>query len=258
MTGPTSSCSGSSISLVASNRVCGSGGHRNFSPPSVAFAVGLLHVLNAYKGVYVSAERLGADACHVEIELCGEPIGKQDQYAAAFGGFNLIEFNPDESVVVSPIICARETLATMEQETLVFYTGITRSTSALLKQQSGKVKKSTSTQETLMTMVRLAYQLRDELQRNNAWAMGEILHENWVLKKTLVDGISDSEIDDWYETARSAGALGGKLLGAGKGGFMMFFAPPERHAAIVHALPGLREVRFRFDSNGSQIIFYRP
>jgi len=223
---------------------------------SSSFTVGLLHVMNAYKGVYVPAERLGADACHVEIELCGEPIGKQDQYAAAFGGFNLIEFKPDESVIVSPVICARETLATVERETLVFYTGITRSASALLKQQTDVVKQDTSMQKTLMTMVRLTYQLRDELQRNNASAMGEILHENWMLKRGITLGISNDEIDLWYKIARGAGARGGKILGAGGGGFLMLNAPVERHEAIKEALPGLRHVAMGFEPLGSRIIFY--
>jgi D-glycero-alpha-D-manno-heptose-7-phosphate kinase len=225
---------------------------------SSSFTVGLLHALYGFKNQYVSDERLAAESCHIEIEICGDPIGKQDQYAAAYGGLNYIRFHPDESVTVDPIVCDANTLSQLQDNILVFFTGRSREAGSLLAEQSKKTASEQKLQDTLVKMVSLAEDLKRELEHNNLDAFGEILHENWVLKKTLVKGISDSEIDDWYGTARAAGALGGKLLGAGKRGFMMFFAPPERHAAIVHALPGLREVKFRFDSNGSQIIFYRP
>ena len=223
---------------------------------SSTFTVGLLHVLNAFKGQYVASERLGQDACHIEIDLCGEPIGKQDQYAAAFGGFNLIQFNPDDSVVVSPIICHRRTLAELETGILVFYTGIARSASELLRHQSSEVAASAKKRHAMMRMVELAYALRDELHRNNVAAFGEILHENWSLKKGLTDGVSTPEIDEWYRIARSCGATGGKILGAGAGGFLMVFAPPERHDGIAAALPGLRRIQMKFEPLGSRIIFY--
>lgn len=225
---------------------------------SSSFTVGLLHALYGFKNQYVSKQQLASESCHIEIEICGDPIGKQDQYAAAYGGLNYIRFHPDESVSVDPIICDSETLQRLQDHILVFYTGRSREASELLAEQTKKTASETRVQQTLIKMVALAADLKRELEPNNLDAFGEILHENWALKKTLVDEISDGEIDNWYETGRRSGALGGKLLGAGRGGFMMFFAPPERHAAIVHALPGLREVRFRFDTNGSQIIFYRP
>jgi D-glycero-alpha-D-manno-heptose-7-phosphate kinase len=225
---------------------------------SSSFTVGLLHALYGFKNQYVSDERLASEACHIEIEICGDPIGKQDQYAAAYGGLNYIRFHPDESVSVDPIICNAETLQQMQEHILVFYTGRSRGAGELLAEQSKRTASEKRMQDTLIKMVSLAEDLKRELEHNNLDAFGEILHENWTLKKTLVEGISDSELDEWYETGRRAGALGGKLLGAGRGGFMMFFAPPDRHAAIIHALPNLREVGFRFDHNGSQIIFYRP
>ncbi len=225
---------------------------------SSSFTVGLLHALYGFNNQYVSDEQLASEASHIEIEICGDPIGKQDQYAAAYGGLNYIRFHPDDSVSVDPIICNADTLERLQDHVLVFYTGRSREASELLAEQSKKTASEKRVQDTLIKMVSLAKDLKRELEHNNLDAFGEILHENWALKKTLVDGISDGELDDWYETGRRAGALGGKLLGAGRGGFMMFYAPPERHAAIVHALPGLREVRFRFDNNGSQIIFYRP
>jgi len=225
---------------------------------SSSFTVGLLHALYCLQQKYVSAEQLAQESCHIEIDVCGDPIGKQDQYAAAYGGLNYIRFHPDDSVSVDPIICAHETYQRLQDHILVFYTGRSRSASDLLAEQSRKAGVEKSTQQTLSKMATLAQDLKAELEKNNLDAFGEILHENWLLKRGLTDGISDGEIDDWYEKARKAGAKAGKLLGAGGGGFMMYFAPPERHAPIAHILPGLRQVRFGFDRNGSQIIFYRP
>lgn len=223
---------------------------------SSSFTVGLLHVLNAYLGQYVSSEQLGKDSCHIEIDVCGEPIGKQDQYAAAFGGLNIIEFKPDDSVIVSPVICNRETISGLEKNIIVFYTGITRSASALLKQQSAEIVSSKAKQKTMLNMVKLAYDLRDELHRNNVSAFGEILHENWLLKKSITAGVSTPEIDEWYNSAMSAGATGGKILGAGAGGFLMLYAPIDTHEAIRRSLHMLREVPMGFEPLGSRIIFY--
>jgi D-glycero-alpha-D-manno-heptose-7-phosphate kinase len=223
---------------------------------SSTFTVGLLHVLNAFKGRYVSSDQLGKDSCHIEIDLCGEPIGKQDQYAAAFGGLNLIEFKPDDSVVVSPIICDRATVAQLEANTLVFYTGISRSASMLLKQQSAEVAGNAEKQRSMLRMVQLAYDMREELHRNNISAFGEILHENWMLKRSMVSGVSTDDIDEWYRVARAAGATGGKILGAGAGGFLMLYAPLEQHERIKLALHMLRPIPLGFEPLGSRIIFY--
>lgn len=223
---------------------------------SSSFTVGLLHALSAFKGCYCSSEQLGKDSCKIEIELCGEPIGKQDQYAAAFGGFNLIEFFPDESVVVSPLICEASTIDQLQKNTLLLYTGITRSASALLKEQSAAITSDRTKHDTLASMVKLTYDLRNELQKNNLGAFGEILHENWLLKKSMTADVSSSIIDHWYETALKAGALGGKILGAGAGGFLMLYAPAERHAQIKAALTDLRPIPIGFEPLGSRIIFY--
>jgi D-glycero-alpha-D-manno-heptose-7-phosphate kinase len=223
---------------------------------SSSFAVGLLHALNAYIGKYVSSEQLGKDSCYIEIDKCGEPIGKQDQYAAAFGGFNLIEFNRDDTVVVSPIICRMETLREIENNILVFYTGMTRKASSLLARQSSELSNSLTKQLALRRMVELTYELKRELENNNADAFGEILHENWVLKKSLTDGVSSPEIDNWYSLACGAGALGGKILGAGSGGFLMIYAPNRKHPAIRSALSMLQTFKIGFEPLGSRIIFY--
>jgi D-glycero-alpha-D-manno-heptose-7-phosphate kinase len=222
---------------------------------SSSFTVGLLHALHAWSGRYASAEQLAQEACEIEISRCGEPIGKQDQFAAAFGGFNFIEFNGDESVSVEPILCKRETLERLQENILVLYTGITRSASTVLKHQQAGVAAQSSKQKMLKRMVELAHQLRAELQRNNLDAFGEIIHANWELKKGLAREISTSIIDDWYAKARQNGAIGGKLLGAGTGGFLMFYAPRERHEAIAKALSKLRRIDFRFAPQGSKIIF---
>lgn len=223
---------------------------------SSTFTVGLIHALNAYLGRYTSAERLGADACTIEINICAEPIGKQDQYAAAFGGFNLIEFLPDETVIVEPIVCKPETIAEVQRNTLLLYTGIARSASSLLREQSAVVAANKDKYSTIESMARLAYVLRDELQNNNPQAIGEILHQNWMLKKSVTNGISTPIIDQWYETAIKSGATGGKILGAGAGGFLMLYAPQDRHDSIKASLPELRQIPIAFEPLGSRIIFY--
>jgi D-glycero-alpha-D-manno-heptose-7-phosphate kinase len=223
---------------------------------SSSFAVGLLNALAAFQGRHMSREELGRESCRIEIELCGEPIGKQDQYAAAFGGLNLIEFKPDERVVTSPIIMGPDTRGTLAKSLLVFYTGITRSASAILREQSAQIMSSESKRETLQRMVSLAYQLADELRAGNLDAFGEILHENWILKKSLTAAISTSQIDDWYQTARLNGARGGKIMGAGSGGFLLLYAPEAAHAEIKKALAPLRHMNVTFDLLGSRIVFY--
>jgi D-glycero-alpha-D-manno-heptose-7-phosphate kinase len=222
---------------------------------SSSFTVGLLHVLHAYAERYASAEQLARESCTIEIERCGEPIGKQDQYAAAFGGLNFIQFNSDDSVSVEPIICNRKTLEQIQQHMLVFYTGVTRSASSILKHQQTGLVGEKQKQNTMQRMVGLAHQLRRDLQENRLDSFGEILHEGWCLKKNLAGGISSNRIDEWYSNARKAGAIGGKLLGAGAGGFFLFYAPPERHEFIARALGKLRRMDFRFEMQGSRIIF---
>jgi len=224
---------------------------------SSAFTVGLINVLSAYLGRHVAAEQLGTLSCEIEIDRCGEPIGKQDQYASAYGGLSFIEFHPDDSVQVSPLILQRNIREALEKDVVVFYTGIARSASSILQEQSSNVEDSVVKQTMLKRMVELAYQLRNELQNGNLDAMGDILEENWQLKKQLASGITSSVIDDWYSKAKENGARGGKLLGAGAGGFLMFFAPAEHHEAIERAL-GLRRIHFGFEPLGSRIIFYNP
>lgn len=222
---------------------------------SSSFTVGLLNALHAFANRHASADKLARESCEIEIDHCHEPIGKQDQYAAAFGGFSYIQFNANDSVSVEPIICRRDTMRQLEDNLLVFYTGITRSASVILKTQQQAVGSQKSKQKVMLKMVGLAHHLKQELQNNNLDAFGEIIHENWLLKSSLTSAVSSDAIDDWYNRARKAGALGGKLLGAGAGGFLMFYAPQEHHDKIRRELKELRSVRFGFEPQGSKIIF---
>ncbi len=222
---------------------------------SSSFAVGLMHALHAIEGRHVPAERLADEACRIEIEKCGEPIGKQDQYAAAYGGLNFIEFQRDGSVRVEPIVLPSGARRELDAHFLLFYTGITRSASEILAVQSKVLADESRKAEVMHRMVALARELRDELWRGNFGALGRILHENWELKQSLATGISNERIDGWYGRALSAGALGGKLLGAGGGGFLLFHAPPAAHASIAAALGELRRIPFSLEPRGSRIIF---
>jgi D-glycero-alpha-D-manno-heptose-7-phosphate kinase len=223
---------------------------------SSSFTVSLLHALYAYMGKYASAEQLAREASLIEIELCKEPIGKQDQYAAAYGGFNLIKFQPDGTVIVEPIITEKSTLKKIENRLLIFYTGKIRSASSLLQKQSFALRKDVNKIKIMHQMVEQTHQMATELRSNNADAIGDILHEGWLLKKGLLNEITDPDIDRWYEKATNAGAVGGKILGAGAGGFLLIYAPEEKHDGVRKSLNMLKEVKMKFDSLGSRIIFF--
>lgn len=224
---------------------------------SSTYTVGLLNVLYAYRNQFASKEKLARQACEIEIDRCGEPIGKQDQYAAAYGGLNLISFHPDDSVSVDPVICKPDLLQQMEDSILVFFTGRTRSASAVLADQSAAMQ-TTDRRALMRRMVQLAFDMKEQLESGTLDHFGDLLDENWRLKAQLTSGISDPQIDTWYAKGMANGALGGKLLGAGNGGFMMFYAPKERHTEIATALADLEPVKFRFDRTGAQIVFYQP
>lgn len=220
---------------------------------SSTFTVALLHLLHTYTGEYVSKYRLAKEACDVEIKKLGDPIGKQDQFAAAFGGLKFYEFMPNGFVNVEPIIMAPESYVKLENNLLMFYLGGTHSASAILKEQSQNVKKVDKA-KVQQKMCEIAKQLKEELQNNNIDAMGELLHKNWILKKSLASGISNPLIDDVYERAMKAGATGGKLLGAGGAGFMLFYVPESRQIEVKVALSDLREMDFEMDNSGATIV----
>jgi D-glycero-alpha-D-manno-heptose-7-phosphate kinase len=224
---------------------------------SSSFTVALLNALYAFKNEYASKEVLAKQSCEIEIDRCREPIGKQDQYAAAYGGLNLIRFHSDETVSVDPVICKPETIKKIDESTLIFFTGRTRNASDILKNQS-EVMKQEQHRILMRRMVELAFELKRELEMGDVENFGSILDENWRLKSQLTSGITDPQIDEWYDKGIKAGATGGKLLGAGNGGFIMFYAPPENHENIKTSLCGLRPIKFGFDRNGAQIVFYSP
>lgn len=219
---------------------------------SSAFTVGLLNALYAFKGVYASAGRLAREACEIEIEDLGEPIGKQDQYAAAYGGLNLIRFNADETVTVNPVICTPQTKQTLNAHLLMFYTGRTRKASTILKEHQTRAEDNT---ERLTHMRDLCERAARCLTAGGDLSdIGHILDEGWRLKRGVAERISDDDIDTLYARAREAGALGGKIAGAGGGGFLFLYAEPQHHAAIRAAL-ALREVPVRLEPHGSKIIY---
>jgi D-glycero-alpha-D-manno-heptose-7-phosphate kinase len=222
---------------------------------SSTYTVGLLNALHAYQGRHAGAERLAQEACQIEIDVCRKPIGKQDQYIAAYGGMQFLRFNPDGTTFVDPIICSPETKAELQRRLLLFYTGVTRSADPILGEQQRNIAANPEVRSALRRMAQMAHEMRDTLCANDLDRFGEMLHESWVLKKSLAGGVSNPRIDGYYERGRQYGALGGKILGAGGGGFLLLYAHTEHHASIVSALSGLSLTPFCFEPQGSKIIY---
>ena len=222
---------------------------------SSSFTVGLLHALYAYTGKYVSAASLAAEACHTEIEILGEPIGKQDQYSAAFGGLNLFRFKTDGSVSVDPVIMSPEATGRMVGNLLLFYTGDQRSASTMLSEQSKNIAEGGEQEKAQLKICRLTEALHRELVDENIDALGPILHAGWEQKRTLAKGITSPQIDLAYRRALKAGATGGKLLGAGGGGFLLFYVPEHRHNSVRNSLTDLTYMEFGLSRAGSAVIY---
>ena len=220
---------------------------------SSSFTVGLLHALHALAGHVVTPARLAEQACEVEIERLKEPIGKQDQYIAAYGGMQMVRFMPNGDVTVDPVICPRGTRQELNRRLVLFFTGRTRNAREVLAKQRATID---SQRETLRRMCRIAEQLREVLTVGmNLNDFGQLLHQAWEAKRSLESSISNQAIDDFYERGIKAGALGGKLLGAGSGGFLLFYCEPHLQARLRRALSGLVEVPFSFEPEGSKVIF---
>jgi D-glycero-alpha-D-manno-heptose-7-phosphate kinase len=220
---------------------------------SSSFAVGLLNALHAYRGERVGAGQLAEEASYIEIEVLKQPIGKQDQYAAAFGGVNFFCFKPGGGVTVEPQRLANGTLQTLFDHILMFWTGHQRDSSAVLIEQKAN---TTQKMALLLKMRHHAHQLQ-ALMGNGHFDIrefGRILDESWELKRRLASTITTDQIDTWYRLAREAGATGGKLCGAGGGGFLLFVVPRERHESVRRALCTLREVQVSPEAHGTQML----
>jgi len=219
---------------------------------SSSILVGSFNSLHALKGEHATAETLAREACKIEIDTLGHPIGKQDQYAAAYGGFNYIRFNADESVTVEPIIFNAETKERLNKNLLLFFTGMTARSDTVLTEQKSKTSENI---HVLDKMVNLAEQLKKALECNDLAHFGEILHEGWMYKQSLASNITNPVINGYYEKARKAGAIGGKILGSGGGGFLLLYCEPEYQDSVRNALSNLKETPFKFEPQGSRIIY---
>jgi D-glycero-alpha-D-manno-heptose-7-phosphate kinase len=222
---------------------------------SGSFTTALLKALHAHQKHLVHPHELAEEACHLEIDILGEPIGKQDQYIAAYGGITCFEFEPDGSVKAWPLAISEETLFNLEDNLLLFFTGYSRSASAILKDQDDKSKAADAdVTENLHFIKDLGLQSKAALESGDLKEFGRLMNVHWEWKKKRSSGISNGNIDNWYACAMANGALGGKVIGAGGGGFLMFYAGDK--AKLRHAMRelGLKEVRFRFDFEGTRVV----
>ena len=223
---------------------------------SSSFTVGLLNALHTLRGERVTAEDLAREAIHIERERVGDAGGRQDQYAAAYGGFIRLDFQKDGNVNVRPLTISSQRVAELEKHLLMFYTGKEETAEPILRQQQKQTKKN---EKALLEMCRLVSEAEHLVVKDAPLSgFGELLHRAWELKRTLSDGITNSSIDQAYESARKAGAVGGKILGAGGRGFLLLFAKPEHHSAIRDRLAPMLEVPVHFSQIGSRIIFQSP
>ncbi len=228
---------------------------------SSSFSVALVKGLNAYQGKKVDKREAAEAASRLELELVGEPIGKQDQYAASFGGLNIFKFNPDESVDVEPVLLDYKKRLDLENHIVLCYTGVTRLASSVLTEQRSNIDKKF---ETLKEMAASVPEFRNRLLAGDFRGLGEMLHQGWLKKKSLASNVSNSVIDDLYGAGMSAGAWGGKILGAGGGGCVMFLAPSDRKSAVREAvsmiakdknLTEFQEIPVKFVQSGADVLF---
>ncbi|MDY0161817.1 GHMP kinase [Desulfobotulus sp.] len=221
---------------------------------SSAITVALLHALHTYKNTLVTAEQLAEEACHIEIDILKKPIGRQDQYAAAYGGLNRFVFRKNAQVIRNPVHLAPSLRRRICEGMQLFFTGVTRSADTILSEQQQNLGQKEKF-EALCAMVDLVLPFSEALGEGDLEKCGLLLHENWQLKQSLAAGISNEATAHMYQSARDSGAIGGKIAGAGGGGFMFFFTPPSQQAAVRQALSDFREFPFLFSESGSRIIF---
>jgi D-glycero-alpha-D-manno-heptose-7-phosphate kinase len=218
---------------------------------SSAITIGLLNALYTYAGVRKSPEELAREACHIEIDLLRKPIGKQDQYIAAYGGVRHIVFRRDETVEVNPVVLTERSLKLLEERLMLFFTGITRKSSEILTEQKQKMGEHF---EMLDQMNSLVPQLKESMLNGVGTEFGRLLDWNWRLKKQLASKISNSDIDSYYARTLRAGAIGGKICGAGGGGFLLLYCPAEKRDVVKQAAKPLREMLFTFERCGSTVL----
>jgi D-glycero-alpha-D-manno-heptose-7-phosphate kinase len=222
---------------------------------SGSFTTALLRALHCLKRNTVTARDLAEQACHIELDLLGEPIGKQDQYIAAIGGLTCFTYHPDDVVDFEPLRLSEETLHTLEDNLILFFTGFTRSASDILKDQDTRSRKKDSSMiDNLHFIKQIALESKAAMEAGNLRRFAELMHVHWEHKKRRSQGMSNERIDSCYELGRANGALGGKLIGAGGGGFLMFYTEDKTRLRHVMTRAGLSEVRFRFDFGGSQVL----
>lgn len=224
---------------------------------SSTFTVALLNALHTYQRCFVSTEQLAREACDIEINRLGEPIGKQDQYIAAYGGVTAFTFEKDGTVNVEPVPCRDEVLDELQNNLLIIYSGVERAASVVLSEQGKRVRElDPGTVQRMHRIKELGHEVYRLLVAGEVDRYGELLHEHWTNKRKLASKMTDSIIDEHYEAARKAGAIGGKLMGAGGGGFFMFYTRPQDRRRVLEAMQarGLRPLRFRFDVDGARIV----
>jgi D-glycero-alpha-D-manno-heptose-7-phosphate kinase len=222
---------------------------------SGSFTTALLKALYAHRKRLIHASELAELACHIEIDRLGEPIGKQDQYIAAYGGITCFTFTREDKVVAEPLPLSMDTMFDLEDNLLLFFTGFSRSAGAILKDQNSRTQQSDDDMlQNLHYVKELGYRCRTALETGQPTVFGELMHEHWEHKKRRSQGMSNPQIDEWYELGIRNGAVGGKLVGAGGGGFLMFYASDRNRLRHCMMRAGLEEVRFRFDFEGTKVL----
>lgn len=222
---------------------------------SGSFTTALLKAMHSHRKRHLHQEELAELACHIEIDRLGEPIGKQDQYIAAIGGLTCFTFHKDNRVTAVPLKVGMDTLFDLEDNLLLFFTGFSRSAGSILKDQNSRTQDSDADMlKNLHYVKELGYRSKDALEAGNPVLFGELMHEHWEHKKRRSGGMSNPQIDQWYSLGMANGAVGGKLVGAGGGGFLMFYAHDRNKLRHTMAAAGLEEVRFRFDFEGTKVV----
>ncbi len=222
---------------------------------SSSFTVGLLKNLKCHKREYISKEDVAAYACDIENNVVHTTNGKQDQYAAAFGGLNFYQFNKDGSVDIEPVLMGHEAYKQLEKNLIMIYVGGEHKASEILEEQSKNIVSAKDKELGQKKIMEMTYDLKRELEHDNIDYVGKILNENWKIKKTLASGISNPQFDEWYDRGIKAGATGGKLLGAGGSGFFLFYVPEKNQEEFRKQMSDLPEMEFKFDHQGTTVIF---